>query len=145
MKVLPLLQQLFIYIPWINWILPVYINIRMVWAKKMNEALFCSSQCQWVSKRDSEHKLEYRMLCLSTLLYKPHFRAVQATEHCHRLPRGCGVSSWEIFKSRLDIPAWEGLGQTDPDISANFNQFVILWLRHWEENRKAFSDILCIM
>ncbi len=47
---------------------------------------------------------------------------MQVMEHWHRLPRGCGVSSLEIFQSRLDVALgtllWvslleQGLGRRD--------------------------------
>ncbi len=66
---------------------------------------------------------------------RQYFWAVQVMEHWHRLLRGCGVSSLEIFKNHLDMGLgtllWvflfeQALCQVNPEITANFNQSVIL-------------------
>lgn len=60
--------------------------------------------CEDIARTEgSGHKLEHVRLLLST---RQHFCAVRVAEHWHRLPRGCGVSSWGIFKNHLDV----GLG-----------------------------------
>lgn len=48
--------------------------------------------------RSNGEKLEYKRFPLSI---REHFCAAQVTEHCHRLPRGWGVSSLDISKSCL--------------------------------------------
>lgn len=50
--------------------------------------------------RDNEHKLEHTRLPLST---RQCCCAVQVTEHWHQLPRGCGISFIEIFKSCFEV------------------------------------------
>lgn len=50
--------------------------------------------------RGDGHKLERRRFPLSR---RKHFLYMRVTEHWHGLPRGCGVSSLEIFESRLDV------------------------------------------
>jgi len=80
----------------------------------------------------NRNKLEHRRCHLNTRQY---FWAVQVMEHWHRLLRGCGVSSLEIFKNHLDMGLgtllWvflfeQALCQVNPEITANFNQSVIL-------------------
>ena len=77
--------------------------------------------------RGDGHKVKHRAFPLST---RKHFCAVQVTEHWHRLPRGCGISSLDIFT--LDVVLlWvslleQGLGQMHTDVPANLTQPVFL-------------------
>jgi len=56
------------------------------------------------------------------------------TEHCHRLPKGCGFSSLEISRATwtwaahpvLGVPAGAGVGPHSPRGPANLNQPVVL-------------------
>ena len=76
--------------------------------------------------RGDGHKLAHRKLPLNI---RKQFRAVQMTEHWHRLLRGCGVSSLQISRNCLDMVLStlhlvslleEGLGQMDPEVPASF-------------------------
>ena len=49
---------------------------------------------------DNGHKLAHRRFLLNT---RKQFCAVWVLELWHRLPRGCGMSSSETFKSHLDV------------------------------------------
>ena len=60
---------------------------------------------------------------------------MQVTEHWYRLPRGCGVSSLEIFHSHVDVdlgillwvfPLEQEVVQRDPDVPSNLNHSLIL-------------------
>ena len=53
--------------------------------------------------RGNGHKLQHRRYSLYT---RKKFCAVWVIENKYRLPRGCGISSLEIFRSCLDM----GLG-----------------------------------
>jgi len=59
------------------------------------------------------------------------------TEHWHRLPRSCGISSLETFQSHLDMDLgtllWvslleEGWARWPPELPSYLNHPVILWL-----------------
>ena len=71
--------------------------------------------------------------------HQEHCCAVQVTEHWHRLQRGCGVSSLEIFQSHLDVALdtllWvflleQGLGLRDTEVSSKLSHCIIL--RFWD-------------
>ena len=61
--------------------------------------------------------------------------ATWVPELWYRLPKGCGVSSLEIFRSHLDIETvsllwvslckWE-MGQIDPEVSGSLSQSIML-------------------
>jgi len=85
-----------------------------------------------VRTRGSRHKLEHSRFPQKT---RQHFCIVQAMEHRHRLPRGCGASSLEIFQSHLDIGLAtllcmslleQELGCMDPEVPSNLNHTVML-------------------
>ena len=57
--------------------------------------------------RGNGHKVQHRKYSRHT---GKQFCAVWVMEHCHRLPRRCGVSYLEIFKSHLNMGLGLGLG-----------------------------------
>ena len=77
---------------------------------------------------------------------------MQVTEQWHRLHKGCGVSSLEIFQSRLDTALgtvlWvslleQGLGHMDPEVPSNFNNLMILrYVAPWHEKASLTTLVL---
>ena len=90
------------------------------------QALSSGAQCQdkrpWAQTGAQEVPSEHQ----------EHFCAVQVTEHLYRLPRGCRISSLEIFKGCLDVvlgtQLWASLRleHMDPEVPANLSHSVVL-------------------
>jgi len=56
--------------------------------------------CQWqYNRQQTETEIQERF----SLNTRKYFVTAQMTEHWHRLPRSCGVSSLEIFKTHLGV------------------------------------------
>jgi len=104
---------------------------------------------EWFPVAERRHKLEHRRHPPNI---RKHFCAVQVMEHWHRLPRGCGVSSLQIFRRCLDMVLdplfWvslleQGLGQMDPEIPANLICPMVLLNHSHEVWTRAVSVSLC--
>lgn len=67
-----------------------------------------ASQVESSRTKGTGHKLPHRRFWPTS---RPHFCAVRETEHWQRLPRGCGVPSLEISRSRLAMALGTPLGQ----------------------------------
>lgn len=80
--------------------------------KEVRDGLF--SVIPSARTRGHGHNLEHMTFPLNT---RQHINAVQVTEHWHRLSRGCGIFSLEIFVSHLAVGLgtllWVGLLQWD--------------------------------
>lgn len=89
--------------------------------------------CQWqYNRQQTETEIQERF----SLNTRKYFVTAQMTEHWHRLPRSCGVSSLEIFKScpgiDLSTLLWVALlkpvlSQVYPDVPTNLSHALILW------------------